>query len=202
MGPENQKVQIDNGSKTLNTQDQAQINVSKEAQKFGLVSDKDCPGLYYLIDSTGLVNNSKLSIEDILKQGKNIGSFAGLSSITGLHKAHLFPVKILDTLGVARKQASASLLHKALNLYEKQTTGQDKIRDFRVSGRLLESPLEILLNKSLTTKYDMMDNLIRDNKNQCPVLQFQVASARCMPGPAVDQLLYRSRALGLHYDDF
>lgn len=121
--------------------------------------------MYYLIDSTGLVNNSKLSIEDILKQGKNIGCFAGFLSITGLHKVHLFPVKILDTLGVARKQATSSLLHKPLNFYEKQTTGQDKTRDFRISGRLLESSFEILLNKNLTTKHYIMDDLIRDNKN-------------------------------------
>lgn len=95
--------------------DQARIQVYASAQKFDLVYDVKRPDLYYLIDSTGVKNSQSLTLDEILKQGRNIGYYADLPPKTGLHKALFLPKRIAEVLKILRQQGPSTLLDKSLN---------------------------------------------------------------------------------------
>lgn len=167
-----------------------------------MICDDKYPGFYYLIDSTGLESDTELTFKQILAQGRNIGYFYGLPLNTGLHRCHVIPSKMGEAFGSNYKTAVSSLMDKSLNLYEERLIVQKVNRDLQPSHKVLTAPLEIVLNEDLTTKFDMMQEIVQKEKGNCSILNFQVASARCIQGLAVDQVLFQGKQLGLHPDDF
>ncbi len=199
---QNQLAPVETSSDILSPLDKSRVNVSEEAKNYGMICDDKYPGLYYLIDSTGLESGTELTFKQILAQGRNIGYFSGLPLNTGLHRCHVIPSKMGEAFGSNYKTAASSLMDKSLNLYEERLIVQKVNRDLQPSHKVLTAPLEIVLNEDLTTKFDMMQEFVQKEKGNCSILNFQVASARCIQGLAVDQVLFQGKQLGLHPDDF
>lgn len=98
-----------------------------------------------------------------------------------------------EVFGIPREDGICSLVIKALNLHEERGFVQNETRDLRFSHKMFQKPLPQILDDGLTIKHKLLDEKIKAELNNCPILLFQVASGRFMQSPAIEQSLANSR---------
>lgn len=102
---------------------------------------------------------------------------------------------------VPHQEGMCSSVIKELNLHEERNFVQNETRDFRFSNKIEAKLLSQILNDSLTRKHELLDEKIKAELNDYPILHQQVEGVRCMQGPGIEQILANGGGLNACEDD-